>query len=136
MVHPDTHLAERFAEMLNTGDIALVDDFIAPGYINHNPAVADGPEANKRFWSEWLSAFPDTAVTIEDIRQDGDRVIGRFTYRATHRETFLGIPATGKAITMRSIDIWRVAGGKFVEHWDELNMLELMQQLGVIPAQR
>jgi len=136
MVHPDTHLAEQFAQMLNTGNIALLDDFIAPGYINHNPDVADGLEANKQFWSEWLSAFPDTAVTIEDIRQDGDRVIGRFTYRATHRDTFIGIPATGKAITMRSIDIWRVAGGKFVEHWDELNMLELMQQLGVIPAQR
>jgi len=44
----------------------------------------------------------------------------------------VGTP-TGKQITMRSIDIWRVQDNVFVEHWDELNLLEVMQQLGVIP---
>jgi SnoaL-like polyketide cyclase len=57
-----------------------------------------------------------------------------FTYRGTHRGPFYGIPPTGRPIEMRSIDIWRVQDGEFTEHWDELNLLELFQQLGVIPA--
>lgn len=127
-------LAYRFAEMLNSGDIEAIDGFIAPDYVNHNPFVADGPEANKVFWRQWLTAFPDTRVTVEDAFAAGDRVVGRFTYRATHRGAFLGVPPTGRPIALRSIDIWRVAGGRFVEHWDELNMLEFMQQLGAVPA--
>lgn len=133
MVSQYAALAHRFADMLNTGNVALIDTFIAPTYVNHNAFVDDGPEANKQFWSQWLTAFPDTAVTVEDVLVESDKVVGRYTYRATHTDAFMGIPPTGATITMRSIDIWRVRDGKFVEHWDELNLLEVFQQLGVIP---
>lgn len=119
-------LAYMFAEMLNTKDVDLVDRFLAEGYVNHNPYVEDGPEANKRFWAYWLSAFPDTEVTVEDVVAAGDRVVGRFTYRATHAGEFMGVAPTGERIEMRSIDVWRVEGGKFVEHWDELGGLEFL----------
>lgn len=134
MTTDTTELAHMFASMLNTGNIALIDQFIASNYINHNPYVADGPEANKQFWQQWLAAFPDTVVTVEDAFSIGDKVAGRYTYRATHQGSFLGIAATGNTIIMRSIDIWRVENGMFAEHWDELNMLEVFQQLGVIPS--
>ena len=42
-------------------------------------------------------------------------------------------PASGNAVKMRTIDIWRVKDGLFVEHWDELNLLEVFQQVGVLP---
>jgi len=45
----------------------------------------------------------------------------------------MGIPGTGRRVEMRSIDIWRVQDDMFVEHWDELNTLQLLQQLGVLP---
>jgi steroid delta-isomerase-like uncharacterized protein len=128
-----TEVAHRFAAMLNAGDPEELDGFLAENYINHNPFVADGLDANKAFWRQWLQAFPDTQVTVEDAFASGDRVAGRFTYRATHRGEFLGIPATGRPVEMRSIDIWRVDGGKMVEHWDELNLLDFMQQLGAVP---
>ena len=64
----------------------------------------------------------------------GDKVVGRFTYRGTHRGQLFDLPPTGRAVEMHSIDIWRVAGGEFAEHWDELNLLEVFQQLGVIPS--
>ena len=107
---------------------------MAAGYINHNPFVADGREANRAFWAAFFTAFPDLAATMDDLIGAGDRVAGRFTYRATHRGPFYGIPPTGRPIEMRSIDIWRVHDGEFAEHWDELNLLEVFQQLGVIPA--
>src|SRR5262249_50851613 len=55
-------------------------------------------------------------------------------HRGTHAGPLYGIPPTGNPIEMRSIDIWRTENGEFVEHWDELNYLELFQQIGVIPA--
>jgi predicted ester cyclase len=68
------------------------------------------------------------------VVEAGDRVVGRYTYRGRHTREFLGIPASGAKIEMHSIDIWRVSGGLMVEHWDELNALELFQQMGAIPA--
>ena len=63
----------------------------------------------------------------------GDRVVGRFVYRGTHTGDFMGIPASGNAVEMRSIDIWRVEDGVFAEHWDEINAMELFQQMGALP---
>ena len=126
-------LAERYLAMLNEHDADAVDSFVATSYINHNPFVADGREANRAFWAAFFTAFPDLTATMDDLIGAGDRVAGRFTYRATHRGPFYGIAATGRPIEMRSIDIWRVQDGEFAEHWDELNLLQLFQQLGVIP---
>jgi len=73
---------------------------------------------------------------VEDAFAVGGKVVGRYTYRGTHRAVFLpgspfGVPPTGRVVTIRSIDIWRVANGKIVEHWDELNLLDVAQQLGM-----
>jgi len=126
-------LAETFVQMLNTHDADLVDAFVATDYRNHNAFVDDGREANRQFWSAFFTALPDLTATMEDLIVSGDRVVGRFVYRGTHRGEFMGIPASGRPVEMRSIDIWRVADGLFVEHWDELNTLEFFQQLGALP---
>jgi predicted ester cyclase len=120
--------------MLNDHDPDAVDAFEAVDYIDHDPYVADGREANRAFWSSFFTAFPDIEATMDDLVVAGDRVVGRFTYRGTHAGPFYGMAATGNAIEMRSIDIWRTANGEFVEHWDELNLLDLFQQIGMIPA--
>jgi steroid delta-isomerase-like uncharacterized protein len=126
-------LATTYLSMLNTHDPDLVDRFVADEYQNHNAAVADGREANREFWTMFFAALPDLSATMEDLVVSGDRVVGRFIYRGTHTGDLMGIPASGNAVEMRSIDIWRVADRMFVEHWDELNLLELFQQMGAIP---
>jgi predicted ester cyclase len=128
------HLAEAYVAMLNHHDPDAVDGFVAVGYVNHNRMVSDGREANRAFWADFFAAFPDLTATMDDLVLAGDKVVGRFTYRGTHCGPLFGIPPTGKPVEMASIDIWRVAGGEFAEHWDELNLLEVFQQLGVIPA--
>jgi steroid delta-isomerase-like uncharacterized protein len=127
-------LAEAYLAMLNHHDPDAVDLFVAVDYINHNRLVADGREANRAFWAAFFTAFPDLTATMDDLVTAGDRVVGRFTYRGTHRGPLFGIPPTGRPVEMASIDIWRVADGEFAEHWDELNLLEVFQQLGVITA--
>jgi steroid delta-isomerase-like uncharacterized protein len=126
-------LAETFLEMLNTYDVDLLDRFVGETYVNHNEYVENGRQANREFWTTFFTAFPDVSGTMEDLVISGDRVVGRFTYRGTHVGDFMGIPATGLPIEMRTIDIWRVQDGMFVEHWDEINTLQLFQQIGVLP---
>lgn len=133
MTSPGHQLAELFAEMTNTHDPDLVDRFIAEDYVNHNDFVAGGRQANRRFWTAFFTGLPDVAVTMEDLIVSGDRVVGRFTYRGTHTGDLLGIPAGGESVEMRSIDIWRVQDGMFVEHWDQLNLMQLFQQIGALP---
>ena len=125
-------LAERYLKGLNDHDPDAVDGFVAIDYINHNEFVADGREANRAWWLSFFTAFPDIEATMDDLVIAGDRVVGRFTYRGTHAGPFYAMPPTGNAIEMRSIDIWRTENGRFVEHWDEVNYLELFQQMGVI----
>jgi len=126
-------LVEAFVEMLNTHNPDLVDSFVATDYRNHNAFVDDGREANRQFWAGFFAALPDLTATMEDLIVSGDRVVGRFVYRGTHLGEFMGLPPSGRPVEMRSIDIWRVADGMFVEHWDELNTLEFFQQLGALP---
>ncbi len=125
-------LAESFVTMLNEHDPDLVDRFVAPDYRNHNAFVSDGREANRQFWAGFFAALPDLTATVEDLVISGDRVVGRFVYRGTHRGELMGVPATGRHVEMHSIDIWRVEDGMFVEHWDELNIMQLLQQMGAL----
>jgi steroid delta-isomerase-like uncharacterized protein len=126
-------LAETYLEMLNTHEPDLVDWFVAEQYRNHNVFVGDGREANRQFWTTFFGAIPDLSATMEDLVISGDRVVGRFVYRGTQTGELMGIPASGNTVEMRSIDIWRVEDGMFVEHWDELNLLEVFQQVGALP---
>jgi steroid delta-isomerase-like uncharacterized protein len=128
-------LVEAFVTMLNEHDPDLVDRFVATDYVNHNAFVPDGREANRSFWAGFFTALPDLTATVEDVVISGDRVAGRFVYRGTHAGEFMGIPATGRQVEMRSIDIWRVEDGMFAEHWDELNTLQVLQQMGALPNQ-
>ena len=127
------HLAETYLAMLNTHEPDLVDRFVSEDYRNHNAFVGDGREANRQFWAAFFTALPDLSATMEDLVMSGDRVVGRFVYRGTHAGELMGIPASGKPVEMRSIDIWRAEDGMFAEHWDELNLLEMFTQMGALP---
>jgi predicted ester cyclase len=81
---------------------------------------------------------PDLEVTAEDVfvSADGTRVVGRYRYEGTHTGNLLGYSPTGNPFSMRSIDIWRVEDGRVVEHWDELNTLEVFIQIGAVSPPR
>ena len=62
--------------------------------------------------------------------EEGDRISARFTYNGTFSKAFTGYQPNSTAVQMRSIGIWSVKDGKLIEHWDELNLLEVFQQIG------
>ena len=71
--------------------------------------------------------------SIDDMMADGDTVAIRYTMRGTHRGSFAGVPATGKAVVAQSMAFYRLAGGKIVEERTQLDMLGVLQQLGAVP---
>jgi steroid delta-isomerase-like uncharacterized protein len=128
-------LAHLFAEIMNSHDAGRFAELVSENYVNHNPGVGPGRAGLIGFMAHLFDTLSDARVVVEDAFAVGDRVVGRYTYRARHTGPFVGVPASGAEITMRSIDIWRVDGDRFVEHWDELNLLEVFQQMGAIPTQ-
>jgi predicted ester cyclase len=80
------------------------------------------------------AAFPDFRPEIHWQAAAGDLVTTYKTYHGTHQGEFLGIPATGKRIRFYTVDAMRVVDGKITEHWGVATLLDLMQQLGVVPA--
>ena len=131
-------LGHLFAEIVSGHDMSRFDEIIAPNYVNHNAFAEPGREGVKKVFEAVLAGVPDVKVIVEDVfvSAGGSRVVGRYRYEGTHTGNFLGYSATGNPFAMRSIDIWRVENGRFVEHWDELNTLDVFIQIGAVPPPR
>lgn len=127
------HIVHRiFEEGFNQKNMSAFDDLIASNYVNYDfPAPAPGREGFKQVAAMFLSAFPDQQVVIESQVAEGDKVASRGYWTGTHQGVFLGIPATGKAVRVGFIDIWRIENDQGVENWVQQDIAGLMQQLGV-----
>jgi len=123
-------------EVVNKGNLAVIDELVAANFIDHSalPGAAPDREGYKQFFAMTRTAFPDFHSTLEDMIAEGDKVVERFTVRGTHKGEFMGIAPTGKQVEVEGIAIHRLAGGKIVEDWFSMDMLGMMQQLGVVPA--
>ena len=99
-------LGHLFAEIVSGHDVSRFDEILALGYVNHNPFAEPGPEGVKKVFGAIIAGLRDLKVFY---------------------------PATENAFAMRSIDIWRFEDGRFVEHWDELNTLDIFSQVGAVP---
>jgi len=117
------------------GNIGVIDELVAADYVGHDPAQPEmhGPEGIKGFVTSYLAAFPDGKITIDDQLAEGDLVATRWTGRGTQQGELMGIPATGKEVTISGITISRVKNGKVVEEWSNWDTLGMLQQLGVVP---
>ena len=121
------------------GDVAkmrsLYDKYYAPGFIYHDVSTGDmNREQTIQNNVTLLSTFPDVNYSIDDIFAEGDKTVIRCTIQATHKGTFMGIPATGKQIVVKGVEIDKIVGGKVVEAWGFLDTPGMMTQLGVIPG--
>ncbi len=124
-------------EVANRGNFALADELLADDVIEYE-VLPEGLPPNgdgiRQLFKLLRRAFPDLHISIEDLLNDGDKVIARVTLRGTHREEFMGMPATGRKVEYEAIDISRVVAGKIVEHWGIPNYLTLFRQLGILGA--
>ena len=120
-------------EAVNTGHVDLLEKFVAPDYVEHSEGFR-GVEAFGQQITAFRAAFPDLHVSIDDLLIDGDRFASRTTVTGTHTGDLMGMPATGKRISVEAVDIGRIENGQAKERWGGLNMFSMLTQLGVIPA--
>jgi steroid delta-isomerase-like uncharacterized protein len=126
-------VAEIIERVFNAHDLDAMDAYYADDYIDHNPQIPPGRAAYKGVFAPLLTAFPDWRGSIEDLVAEDDKVVVRTTWQGTHKAGMLGIPATGKQVRYSAIDIFRIRDGRVVEHWDQVDNLTMLQQLGVLP---
>jgi steroid delta-isomerase-like uncharacterized protein len=123
----------RLFEEVMKGNLAIADELITEDYAQHSVlGIPDGREGFKQFFTAFASAVPDAQFVIDDVIAEGDKVVTRFTVNGTQTGALQGVPPTGKKFSMKGIDIFRVVDGKVVEHWDAVDQLGMLQQLGVI----
>jgi steroid delta-isomerase-like uncharacterized protein len=131
-------LARRLVEeVINQRKMDVIEELFAPGFVEHEvvpPGVPPGPDGVKALFGMVHSAFPNFKATIEHLIAEDGHVALHMNWTGRHEADFMGIPPTGKTISIAVIDIMSITEGKFVAHWGVMDQMALMQQLGVIPA--
>jgi steroid delta-isomerase-like uncharacterized protein len=125
-------------EVFNGRDLERInDETFSPEFVNANAVegTPPGPEGQRQVMQRLWNAFPDARFEIEAISADGDTVICVGTMSGTHEGELSGIPATGKKVSWRQCNLFKVDDqGRFVEHDAIRDDLGLLRQLGVMPG--
>lgn len=123
----------KFAEAANTGKYELFDEAVAPDCVDHDPAPGQGPgpKGYRAFFTEMRTAFPDLKADLAALVADDESIAFAYTLSGTHKGLLMGIPATGKKISIRGVQLSKFRDGKMVERWGSSDQLGMLQQLGV-----
>jgi steroid delta-isomerase-like uncharacterized protein len=123
-------------EVINQNRMDRATDLVAEDFVELDPLPGQrqGREGLKEVLGMMRAAFPDIHWVVEEMVAEGDKVVTRFTWTGTHRGSFLGIPATGKSVSVKGVVIDQLAGGKMSASQMLMDSLGMMQQLGVIPS--
>lgn len=128
-------IPRRFFKAFEANDRATLKEVLAPDFVAHhsgNPKPI-GREELLQLIDTYKAAFSDQEYTIKDQIAEGDKVVTRTTWRATHSGEFQGLPATGKRIEIGGISVARIENGQIAERWVLIDQLSMMQQLGLVP---
>jgi predicted ester cyclase len=133
-----------YEEVLNQGNMAAVEELVAPNHVLHGlgvpplPAGTSALDRLRQAVNRLRAIFPDLHYTVEDQIAEGDKVVTRWTRRGTQQGEWTNTPfgtiaPTGKEVTTTGVAIQRFVNGKIAETWVDQDSLGLFQQLGVIP---
>jgi predicted ester cyclase len=122
-------LLDRYLATVNAHDTSAFPELFADDYVQHSGRSPSGLEAQIANFRRILDTWPDFHWRIDDRIISGDKIVARTTITATHSRVVQGFAPTGRRVAFGTIDIWRVAGGKFAEHWDLVDVPGLQQQL-------
>ena len=129
-------IARRVLEDPWLGKLDEVIELVGDDYVGHVPGVPEpirGKDGFREFANSYLAGFPDGTITIDDQIAEGEFVATRWTGRGTNTGELMGMPPTGKQVTVSGITYARIADGKTHEAWLIWDTLSLMQQLGAVP---
>lgn len=133
----NTQIVHRFYQAVDGGDVNAAEALFSPEWENVDPALPPmrGLDGARALIGMFTAGFPDFTSTIDLIATEGDRVAVRATHSGTHQGPFLGLPPTGKRVTVTATGIFTLKDGKLVENRVVFDAFGLLQQLGAIPQQ-
>ena len=127
-----------FEQVWNEGDPNAIDQLMTADAVMHGLGEAGrdmpGSAPFKEFAARFRGAFPDVRITVDATVEEGDMIAARWTATMTHSGGDLGIPATGRRVTVTGMSMARVRDGLMVEGWNNWDTMALMQQIGAPPA--
>ena len=129
--------ARNFIEKgLNQKDLSVLETYFSPELTDHAlpPGLPSGLEGRRIFASALLAAFPDIHVDVKDLIAEGEKLVTRYSVHGTHKGDLMGIPPTGKEVSITGVAIDRFENGLSVEHWEIIDQVGLMQQIGALPT--
>ena len=122
-------LLDKYVAAVNAHDTSTFGDIHAENYIQHSGRSPNGLAAQIENFRAIFARMPDVQARVEDRIIQGDKIVARMAFSATHTQPMQGIAPTGRRFTLRTIDIWRVENGKLAEHWDIVDYPGLLKQL-------
>ncbi len=128
--------SRAFEEILSHGRFELAEELYAKDFVNHGIHRNATLEEDQVALKGWHRAFPDIVISPEKLIAEGDLVTVYWIARGTNTGTGNGLPATGKKAELSGITIWRIVDGKIKEEWSAFDQLSMMQQLGLLPANK
>lgn len=115
---------------MNNKHLAIADEVIASTFVSHGiQGKKKGPAGFKEMLQQFSTAFPDFHVYIEKIIAEDDLVATAGYWTGTHKENFLDIIPSGKEVRVQYIDFWRIKNGMCIEHWMQMEMLGILDQI-------
>ncbi len=122
--------------LFTKGDLGAVDEFLAEDFVNHDPpvGVTADREGMRQAGAMFRAAFPDWHSDTGILVAEDNLVVEPFTASGTQQGEIFGVPASGRAVSLPGINIWRVRDGRIMERWGRLDELGLLRQLGLVPT--
>ncbi|MBV9580969.1 MAG: ester cyclase [Chloroflexi bacterium] len=121
MTENEKALARRYFEAWNLGDMAILDEILAPDFVHYDPALPGTVRSAETFGRQvvtmFRTAFPDLEFTMEDVIAEADRVAIRWRAKGSQRGEVMGIAPTGITAEVTGIELLRVVGTNIVESW-------------------
>jgi steroid delta-isomerase-like uncharacterized protein len=122
-------------EIINHGKLDMFNDsnFTKDVVMHANPDRV-GIDSARAYYANYLTGFSNINFTIKDVFGQGDKLVKYWNFSGTNTGTFFGMPATGKKVSIGGVTLVRMQNGKIAEERDFLDNLDLMTQLGLMPA--
>jgi steroid delta-isomerase-like uncharacterized protein len=127
---------QAIIDAVAAADVESLDRLIDVDITDHNavPGQAAG-RAGITYWVTMMhNAFADLTGVVEDTVVEGDKIAARVTWHGTHRGDFAGIPGTGVAITMQSVQILKFTDGLASDWWGTADVFGVLRQVGAAVA--
>ena len=123
-------------EIMNKGKLDLFNEsnFTKDVVMHASPSDIVGIDSARAYYANFLTGFSNIQFTIKDIFGQGDKLVKHWNFKGTHTGVFFGIPATGKSLNIDGTTLVRMSGGKIAEERDFMDNLDMMTQLGLMPA--